>query len=386
VVVAIIVIAAVVMLIVVIMSSPRALELSYGPASKVNNFISRIFANTPGGDVAGPLILWLMLAPWLALFAIIAVHELGHLIAGKFAGFRFICMYLGPIEIAPPFRVKVRRKPRLPGAAGLTVLVPLHNHNLRSRAVVMLLAGPIANLITGFALALLVPNYGLFFGCFIFFSLLVGFINLLPFRRFALHSDGQRILMLLRNSAQGERWLALMQLVNDLQSGVDYDRLNPEFIAIATAVQDGSPDTVSTHALAYGAAFHKHDDIEAARLLEVCLRYSGFVAPLMREAVFADAAIFQARRRKRVDLAEQWLADIPEKSLMPEFRLDAQAAILECQGDIAGALKKLEESEVVIVKQAEPYRRETSLKYLRRWRTELQARQSPPVGTTHSLS
>jgi len=383
--VAIIVIAAVVMLIVVILS-PRALELSYGPASKINNFIDRIFANTPGGDVAGPLMLWLMFTPWLALFAIIGVHELGHVMAGRCTGFRIIGMYLGPIEIVPLFRMKLRRKPRLPGAAGLTVLVPLHSRNLRSRAVVMLLAGPIANLVTGFALALLVPNYGLFSGCFIFFSLLVGFINLLPFRRFALHSDGQRILMLLRNSAQGERWLALMQLTADLQGGTDFEHLNPEFIAIATAIQDGSPDTVSAHGLAYGAAFHRHDDNEAARLLEVCLRYSGFVPPLMREAGFADAAIFQARRRKRADLAEQWLADTSEKSLMPEFRLNAQAAILECQGDIAGALKKLEESEAVIVKQAEPYRRETSLKYLRRWRAELQAMQPPAVETIHSLS
>jgi len=386
VVVAIIVIAAVVMLIVVIMSSPRALELSYGPASRINNFIDRIFANTPGGDVAGPLMLWLMFTPWLALFAIVGMHELGHVMAGKCTGFRIIGMYLGPIEIVPLFRMKLRRKARLPGAAGLTVLVPLHSHNLRSRAVVMLLAGPITNLVTGFGLALLVPNYGLFSGSFIFFSLIVGFINLLPFRRLALHSDGQRILMLLRNSAQGERWLALMQLTADLQSGTDFEKLNPEFLAIATAIQDDSSDTVSAHAFAYGTAFHKREDIEAARLLEVCLQYSGFVAPLMREAVFSDAAIFQARRRKRVDLAEQWLADTSEKSLLPEFRLNAQAAILECQGDIAGALKKLEESEAVIVKQAEPYRRETSLKYLRRWRTELQARQSPPVGTTHSLS
>src|SRR5262249_60268092 len=112
------------MLIVVIMSSPRALELSYGPASKINNFIGRIFANTPGGDVAGPLMLWLMFTPWLALFAIIGVHELGHVMAGKGTGVCVIGMELGPLAMVPLFLLQLCRQNPRPGAARCVLFVP----------------------------------------------------------------------------------------------------------------------------------------------------------------------------------------------------------------------------------------------------------------------
>jgi len=158
---------------------------------------------------------------------------------------------------------------------------------------------------------------------------------------------------------------------------VETDHLRPEFIALATAVQDASADTVSAHTIAYSAAFYRRDDAEAARLLEICLKYSGSAIPLMRESVFTDAVVFQARRRKRADLAEQWLAELPEKMLFPEHRFHAESAILEAKEDIPGALGKLDEAETIVIKTAEPSRRELSLKYLRRWREELQALASP---------
>ncbi len=86
-----------------------------------------------------------------------------------------------------------------------------------------------------------------------------------------------------------------------------------EFLAKATAMHDESVDTATAHAIAYIRAFYERDDCEAARVLEVGLEYSGWAAPIMREALMSDAAVFQARRRKRIDLAEQWLADIPRK-------------------------------------------------------------------------
>ena len=46
--------------------------------------------------------------------------------------------------------------------------------------------------------------------------------------------------------------------------------------------------------------------------------------PALREALKSDAAVYQARRRKRADLADQWLAEIPAG-----FRLDDPAAEAE---------------------------------------------------------
>jgi hypothetical protein len=170
---------------------------------------------------------------------------------------------------------------------------------------------------------------------------------------------------------QGKRWLALIQLLADLRSGTEPKNLRPDFLALTTAVEDDSPDTVAGNACAFSSAYGRHEDFEAARSLETCLRYAGSAPPGMREALIADAASFQAKRRKRMDLAQQWFADLPEKTILPEIRIMAEAAILEGQGDIQGALKKLDEAEKVIVSQATPDRRDLSLRSLKRSRDEL---------------
>ena len=353
-----------------LMDSPEFSRWAYQHAGPVARFLDNAFARNSSG-MSGLSLMWLFYSPFLALLAVVAMHELGHVVAGKFTGFRVLSVCVGPVEIIPPFHLKWSQQDRLPGAAGGAALVPLHNHSLRPRAIIMFLGGPAANLGTGFALAFLLPSHGLFSAWFIFFSVVLGVVNLVPFRERALHSDGQRILMLVRNSRLGERWLALLQLFTDIRNGVEADHLRVDFIATATAVQNDSSDTVSAHAIAYSLAYHRHDDEEAARLLEVCLKYSGFASPLIREVVFSDAVTFQARRRKRADLAEQWLGELPEETIIPERRPKAEAAILEAKGDVAGALKKLDEAEAIVLRSAEP-RRELSLKYLRGWRDELQ--------------
>ena len=85
----------------------------------------------------------------------------------------------------------------------------------------------------------------------------------------------------------------------------------------------------------------------------------------------SDAAVFQARRRKRADLADQWLAEIPVKTQFQWFRSRAQAAILEANGNIDGAMGKLAEVESAILAIPNSARRETQLRLLRRWRSDL---------------
>ena len=85
-----------------------------------------------------------------------------------------------------------------------------------------------------------------------------------------------------------------------------------------------------------------------------------------------DAAVFQARRRKRADVAEQWLALLPKTTVMPGLHANAEAGILEAKGDIEGALKKLDEVETLTLAQPNEIRRKISLESLKRWRSELQ--------------
>jgi hypothetical protein len=255
----------------------------------------------------------------------------------------------------------------------MAVLLPNRTQGLRLRGIVMVVGGPLANLASAALVYFLLPQMGWFGGLFAALSMLVGVGNLVPFRKRAVASDGLRILMLLRNGAQGERWLAILQLVADLRSGTDPENLRSDFLALATAIQDNSVFTVYGHHFAYLAAYYKHDDVEAARLLEICLQYSSLAPAKVRESMFGCAVDFQASRRKRLDLARQWFADIPETPLTPGLRSHMEATILEAEGDLQGALKKLDEAETVIRQSPEANLRAALLRFFQRWRKELEA-------------
>lgn len=315
----------------------------------------------------GPLIIAALLP--LLLFAVVVVHETGHLVCGLCVGFRLTSVRFGPVRISPPFRVSVKFEPKT-GASGFVSMIPGKSESLRSRAMIFILGGPVANLLAGFFILSLKVG-GPLASVFAFLSVFVGAANLVPFRRLALISDGKRMLMLLKNAGQGERLLAIMQLAAELQSGVEPEDLSPDFIAKATAVKDESPDTSAGYAFAYTAAWYRDAPGKAAQLLETCLEYSQFAGPVMREALRCSAAVFQGRKRNRIDLAEQWLSEIPEKTILPGLRLQAESAILEAQGNIEGALKKLDEVETALMAIHDSYQKPVALRSVQRWRREL---------------
>jgi hypothetical protein len=306
----------------------------------------------------------------VATFTAIGTHELSHALVGVAVGFRFNSLRIGRLQFDRPFRISLYRG-RGTGAGGWASLFPVKQDKLILRAIAMLLAGPLSNLVSVGVLLALPYSKGMFSALFIYISLLLGVMNLIPFRNRAVISDGGRILMLLQNRARGERWLAMLKLLEELRQGVLQENLTPEFLAKAVAFQDKSPDTFVAYALAYAAAFWQHKDDEAAQALETCLRYSNFVAPSQRQAIMIDAAIFQARRRKRIDLAEQWLGDVPQKTEYPWFRSRGEAAIFEARGDISGAINKLEEVEKMMIATPNQALREMSLRGVRRWKAEL---------------
>jgi hypothetical protein len=307
-----------------------------------------------------------------ATFTAIAVHELSHALVGVLVGFRFNSLRVGRLQFDRPFRITLYRG-KGTGSGGWASLFPVKQDKLILRAIAMLLAGPLSNLASICMLVLLPYSKGMFSALFIYISLFLGLMNLVPFRGRAVVSDGGRILMLLKNRARGERWLAMLKLLEEMRTGVPPEKMTPEFIAKATAIEDKSPDTVVAFALAYATAFWQRKDDEAAQALETCLRHSSLAAPSQRQGLMSDAAIFQAHRRKRIDLAEQWLADIPQKTEFPWLRPRGEVAILGARGDIGGALKKLDEIEKLVLAVPNEALREISLRGVKRWRAELQA-------------
>jgi hypothetical protein len=305
-----------------------------------------------------------------AFYLMLALHELGHVAAGLSVGFRYRSLRVGPLLFNRPFRLSLYRGP---GAVvnGVAELIPVATDKLAWRGVAMVLGGPVANFLSALVVLLLPFPITVFSGLFIACSLANGVNDLFPFESRLGVSDGRRIWMLLRQPERGERWLALLHLGGELNDGVLPESLSADFLAKAIAVRDASADTVNAYAIAFWAAFHQHKDSEAARWLETCLVYSNHATPVLRAALMSDAAVFQARRRKRADLADQWLAAIPVTTQTLWFRSRAEAAILEAKGDVDGARGKVAEVEAAILALPNTAHRDTLLRLLQRWKSDL---------------
>jgi hypothetical protein len=321
-----------------------------------------------------------------AYFLMVALHEGGHVLGGLATGFRFQLLRIGPLMINRPFRMSFYGGP---GAAsnGVAQMLPVTTEKLARRAIVLVLAGPAANIVSGSIVLLLPFSKGMFSGLFILFSLANGLSDLLPIEGRLGVSDGRRIGMLVRQRELGERWLALMKLTAELAAGESFASISPDFLAKAIAVRDASADTVTAYAYAYTSAIHQNNLVRGTELLEVCLSHAAHAPPAMRDALMSDAAVFQARQKKHADLAQQWLADLPE-SAPPWMRTRAEAAILEAHGDLDGATRMLDAFEKRVLALPNALQRRLTLQSLQGWRAELEQRRvasAQPMASTEVL-
>jgi len=303
-------------------------------------------------------------------FLAMIIHETGHLIAGLCSGYRMNYMRVGPIQINSRFRVS--RAPRSGvGLAGLASLFPRRKDGVHARAIVYILGGPLANLISAGCVLLFPRPLSSFAICFAGVSLLLGLRSLMPFVMLGVASDGSRLLMVWRRTHQGERWLAIMQLYSALWDGVLPENLDSEMLEKAIAVIDPLLDTGVGYQLAYWAAFHLHRDEDAARLLETALQYYPYVLLPGKEELLLSAVIFQATRGGRIDLAEQWLKELPQKLQTPGLREQAEAAILEGRKEPEAALAKLGQSEKAISEMPAGFDHDKWFRSVVRWQNEL---------------
>lgn len=338
-------------------------DYSSGPMFHVKIFMQSVFGHT------NPLLVILLLLPleYVAVF----MHECGHLLAGRMVGFRVDHMRVGPLLFRPPLKVSFERY-NLAGHAAHAAVVPVNAEGLRHKMLIFTLGGISANLFTGSLAVWMFRQTGNWvLGCFAFVSLIQGMVNLLPLTRRASVFDGRRVWMLLFNRPQGDRWLAMIQLSTAMVQGTSPEECDLQLVQQATALIDRSPDTVVAQQLGYTISYYSGNDDEAARCLENAMAHGRLAGPALREGFPFQAAIFQARKRKNVAMAREWLQDTPRKLMVPAMRLNAEAAILEAEGHIDEALKKIDESMAQARAIKEDSRRKMTIMLLEKWKAEI---------------
>ncbi len=157
------------------------------------------------------------------------LHELGHLVFGLAAGYRFHAFRLGPLAWSRENGRTVLRVQAVAGLSGACGLLPPPEARGKGRTLFFLAGGILANLLTAL-LALFLPLIGAARAVaqlFALFSLLAAFFNALPLYSAGNPSDGRQFWVLLLGTAEGERQSAYLRQTQQLMAGVRPRELDP---------------------------------------------------------------------------------------------------------------------------------------------------------------
>jgi hypothetical protein len=219
---------------------------------------------------------------------------------------------------------------------------------LRRGLLLLLLGGPLANLLLASALeiALYIAHQGFIVSFSLHvgaaFSALIAIAALVPdVNRRGIFSDGARLLMLLKSDAKAQRWLSNIRCQIALNQGRHPRDWDQPCVTRAAAVSDDSCDAYFARWLAYLWAAERQDITCATKYLEGALEVLSYSTPKLRDHLFLEAAVFQAWFRDNPSKALFWVYRIRNNKLtrLQKQRLDI--ALLWAEGRLFDAWEKL---------------------------------------------
>jgi hypothetical protein len=296
---------------------------------------------------------------WFILFwqLTIAVHEGGHVLGGSLTGFTcrgvMICCYR-LIRTMKGWRFGLEWKRTISG--GFAYMMPSRLDLDDWRYGVMVAAGP-ASSVLWMAILLAVPWAWWTTGARLPALLAAGVItavSLVPVGAGAVLSDTARLMALARGGDNWKRWKLVLRFQTLNMLGVPPREWEAQSLETAASFPGGkAADRMTANLPAYLAAVDRGEIPEASRFLEATLTISDQTGPVVRSAVFLEAASFQARRKKNAELARTWLNQAGQARGLPKYsRLSAEAAVLLSEGKIAAAGEKASSALVQLSRRA----------------------------------
>lgn len=267
------------------------------------------------------------------LYAGIALHEAGHLVAGRLGGMRPGGIAIGGFLFHKSGRNWVYRFDyRRILSGGIAKPLPPKGEIRVAPFAWMVAGGPLTNAALAGASAVWMGYAGesaLAGTCFWMNILLVVF-SAWPYSVDANKSDGARILLLLRRPAEARAWIALLMILTEEASGALPREWDGELCDLALAPAPGAPESSYVELLAYYRSLDRGADEEALGHLESCLARSAKSGKLLRHCFFIEASCASAGLRKSVANARAWL-ERARKLRKPESTDGIEAAIALCE-------------------------------------------------------
>jgi hypothetical protein len=270
------------------------------------------------------------------LFVIDLIHELGHWVAGALVGFKAILLQVHPFRL---WNYAGRWKLSKSGGSIFSAFassLPQTNHLLAERWMVMILGGPMANLLTAAVLVMLMrwmpEKFPLFMIHFLnelaSFSLIVGVLNLLPL---APAVDGARLLDLIRGGFKAERQVAQITLGAQQLAGLPAEQWDVDKLDYLIQHPRGDISDLTDHYLSYVRHSRLYQDDLAQRDLESLFAMLERVPVAARGIYWIEAAHFSASVRHDLASAKAALECVPvnqRKAL--KISMDSALAYMLC--------------------------------------------------------
>ncbi len=293
---------------------------------------------------------------YLALIPLILLalffHELGHVVGGLLAGFRFISLVSGPLRViatAQGVRIGLNRNPDQ--GSGMATTLPMDGRNLQRRLLAAVGGGPLSNLLLALlagdlAIYLLpaAPELGALAGMTGLASLAIFLATVSPYSSDGGMSDGAQLLSLLRGGPQAELRNPYLEI-----QAISLQGVRPRNWPITRLVKAFSgcdqkdDDWAAAGLLAYYHALDSGDAAAAGGFLEQVLDSYATYSPGMRYNLALEAAFFQARHYQDPIQGRDWLERGQDGIFGPHTRLRAQAAVLLAEGAPELAAQKARE-------------------------------------------
>ncbi len=295
----------------------------------------------------------LLLIP-LFLF-VIAVHEAGHALAGKWVQFEFRMYVVGPFmwnKQVDGWHFEWNKHLNLAG--GMVICLPTDNKALPKRFSIYAAGGPLAS----FALACIafllyrwLPVPGAIAGTVIsllslaalitaFLSFLIGIVTTIPMQAGGFSTDGARILRLLRGGDTARFETLVIQIYTSSTSGVRPALLNRDDLQEAQTLANRlqAPLGVYLHSFFHQTAFDSGDIDQAENHLLAYIQATEEIPAGIRNMVWLDAAFFYAYARKDLATATGYWQKFKPAAMIPKsLILATEAALSALTNDIGTA-------------------------------------------------
>lgn len=323
-------------------------------------FFTSLFVAEENSSTAIPKLWLLSLIPNLiiAMFSVLALHEIGHVIAGISVGFEFRMITVGVLMLEKEAgKLKFKWNKNLNTAGGLALCVPRSTNNILRNFILFTAGGPAMSLLlTFFAYALTwvfpYPAANAHIGHFVldsylhitaFTSLVIFVVTIIPAQAGGFYTDGGRILNLWKGGAQAQLEVILLQTTSELTSGARPQTIDAERLLEALEYDTNTPFKAYLHSFLYYHYLDKGQIDEAEIQLQEYANYLAQIPSGYQAIVWLEKSFFKAFYHADAEGARRSFEQAKIGAIIPEATtLRAEAALAFVENNPALALEKIQ--------------------------------------------